>query len=193
MARSLIKTLTIGAAVALPAAAVLVVANLPANAAVNPGPGFPTQYAAPYIDTSIAPTTIMSDVQSATGQKYFSLAFVIDANGGGCHANWNGDTSVTGGYWSRLELTEIAFSDDAHLMKIIDKIVSRVGRRVDESSPMVDARLADGSRVNAIIPPLALDGPAMSIRRFGSKPLMLEDLIRHGAFPPPLRVWVRRV
>ena len=60
----------------------------------------------------------------------------------------------------------------------------QVGRRIDETSPMVDARLADGSRVNAIIPPLALDGPAMRIRRFGAKPLQLEDLIRHGAFPP---------
>ncbi len=73
-----------------------------------------------------------------------------------------------------------------HLRQIIDRIVALVGRRVDETSPMVDARLADGSRVNAIIPPLALDGPAMSIRRFGSKPLQLEDLIRHGAFPPPV-------
>jgi chitinase len=98
--RSIGKKLAIAAAVAVPAAAVLVVANLPAQAAVNPGPGFPTQYAAPYIDTSIAPSTIMSDVQAATGQKYFTLAFVIDANAGGCQAMWNGDTSVTGGYWA---------------------------------------------------------------------------------------------
>ncbi len=63
------------------------------------------------------------------------------------------------------------FNDDAHLMKIIDKIVSRVGRRIDESSPMVDARLPDGSRVNAIIPPLAIDGPILSIRRFAVNPL----------------------
>src|SRR6266700_3036127 len=83
----------------------------------------------------------------------------------------------------RLEKVNVRFRDDSHLMQIIDRIVARVGRRVDESSPMVDARLLDGSRVNAIIPPLALDGPAMSIRRFGSKPLMPEDLIRHGAFP----------
>jgi chitinase len=100
MARSLGKTLSLAAAVVVPAVAVLVVANLPANAAVNPGPGFPTRYAAPYIDTSIAPTSLMSDVQTAVGQKYFSLAFVIDANGGGCHAMWNGDTSVTNGFWS---------------------------------------------------------------------------------------------
>jgi pilus assembly protein CpaF len=84
----------------------------------------------------------------------------------------------------RLERVDVRFRDNAHLRQIIDRIVALVGRRVDETSPMVDARLADGSRVNAIIPPLALDGPAMSIRRFGSKPLQLEDLIRHGAFPP---------
>src|SRR3954470_18382337 len=77
----------------------------------------------------------------------------------------------------KLELTEIRFNDDAHLMKIIDKIVSRVGRRIDESSPMVDARLPDGSRVNAIIPPIALDGPIVSIRRFAAVPLKMEDLV----------------
>jgi pilus assembly protein CpaF len=86
----------------------------------------------------------------------------------------------------RLERAEVRFRDNLHLRQIIDRIVAQVGRRVDEISPMVDARLADGSRVNAIIPPLALDGPAMSIRRFGAKPLQLEDLIRHGAFPPPV-------
>ena len=100
MARSLGKTLAVAAAVAVPLAAVLVAVNLPAGAAVNAGPGFPTRYAAPYIDTSIAPTSLMSDVQSATGQKYFTLAFVIDANGGGCNATFNGDTSVTGGFWN---------------------------------------------------------------------------------------------
>ena len=84
----------------------------------------------------------------------------------------------------RLEAVGVRFRDNAHLRQIIDRIVAHVGRRVDEISPMVDARLADGSRVNAIIPPLALDGPAMSIRRFGAKPMQLEDLIRHGAFPP---------
>ena len=77
----------------------------------------------------------------------------------------------------RLELTEITFDDDDHLMKIIDKIVSRIGRRVDESSPMVDARLPDGSRVNAIIPPLAIDGPILSIRRFSTTPLQAADLV----------------
>jgi pilus assembly protein CpaF len=79
----------------------------------------------------------------------------------------------------KLELSNVTFTDDAHLMKIIDKIVSRIGRRIDESSPMVDARLPDGSRVNAIIPPLAIDGPVLSIRRFSAEPLRLSDLILH--------------
>jgi pilus assembly protein CpaF len=77
----------------------------------------------------------------------------------------------------RLELTGVAFTDDKHLLRIIDKIVSRVGRRIDESSPMVDARLPDGSRVNAIIPPIALDGPMVSIRRFAVTPLKMADLV----------------
>ena len=79
-----------------------------------------------------------------------------------------------------LEKTDVQFSDDEHLMRIIERIVSRVGRRVDESSPMVDARLQDGSRVNAIIPPLALDGPILSIRRFGRSPLTADDVLRNG-------------
>ena len=86
----------------------------------------------------------------------------------------------------KLELTDIHFSDNRHLMKIIDRIVSRVGRRVDESSPMVDARLSDGSRVNAIIPPLALDGPLLSIRRFSVVPLKMEDLIRNKSVTEPM-------
>ncbi|MEZ5645225.1 MAG: CpaF family protein [Burkholderiaceae bacterium] len=86
----------------------------------------------------------------------------------------------------RLELTDVAFSDADHLMKIIDKIVSRIGRRVDESSPMVDARLQDGSRVNAIIPPLALDGPLLSIRRFSVVPLTTSDLIDKRSLTPAL-------
>jgi pilus assembly protein CpaF len=85
-----------------------------------------------------------------------------------------------------LELTDVVFFDDAHLMKIIDKIVSRVGRRIDESSPMVDARLQDGSRVNAIIPPLALDGPLLSIRRFSAVPLRTEDLIQSKSMTPAM-------
>jgi pilus assembly protein CpaF len=85
-----------------------------------------------------------------------------------------------------LEKTAVSFQDDRHLMQVIDKIVSAVGRRVDESSPMVDARLKDGSRVNAIIPPLAVDGPILSIRKFGSKPLMAEDLLRNKALTEPM-------
>jgi pilus assembly protein CpaF len=77
----------------------------------------------------------------------------------------------------RLQLTNVTFKDDQHLLRIIDKIVSQVGRRIDESSPMVDARLPDGSRVNAIIPPLAVDGPLVSIRRFGTDKLMPNDLV----------------
>src|SRR5579863_8895437 len=76
-----------------------------------------------------------------------------------------------------LQKTDIVFRDDRHVLQIIDRIVSKVGRRVDESSPMVDARLPDGSRVNAIIPPLALDGPALSVRRFGTGPLTAEALV----------------
>ena len=85
-----------------------------------------------------------------------------------------------------LEKTALTFQDNRHLLHIIDKIVSAVGRRVDESSPMVDARLPDGSRVNAIIPPLAVDGPILSIRRFGSSPLGAEDLLRNLALTPPM-------
>jgi len=80
-----------------------------------------------------------------------------------------------------LELTNVRFHDDGHLLRIIDKIVSQVGRRVDESNPMVDARLSDGSRVNAIIPPLAVDGPLLSIRRFGTDRLMPDDLVQRGS------------
>lgn len=86
----------------------------------------------------------------------------------------------------KLEKTEIKFRDNDHLLQIIDRIVSKVGRRVDETSPMVDARLPDGSRVNAIIPPLALDGPTVSIRRFGANPLKLEDLLNYKAFTPEM-------
>ena len=80
-----------------------------------------------------------------------------------------------------LELTTVAFRDDQHLLRIIDKIVSQVGRRIDESTPMVDARLSDGSRVNAIIPPLAVDGPILSIRRFSTDKLMPNDLVERNA------------
>ncbi len=83
--------------------------------------------------------------------------------------------------FGRLELTPVRFKDNDHLMKIIDRIVSKIGRRIDESSPMVDARLADGSRVNAIIPPLAIDGASISIRRFSQDKLKLDDLVEKDA------------
>ena len=87
----------------------------------------------------------------------------------------------------KLELTDVVFSDEKHLLRIIDKIVSRVGRRIDESSPMVDARLPDGSRVNAIIPPIALDGPMVSIRRFAVIPLKMADLVtRYKSLTPDM-------
>jgi pilus assembly protein CpaF len=88
--------------------------------------------------------------------------------------------------FGKLEPTDARFKDNGHLMKIIDKIVSSVGRRIDESSPMVDARLADGSRVNAIIPPLAVDGPMLSVRRFPENPLELGDLINFKTLTPEI-------
>ena len=91
----------------------------------------------------------------------------------------NGPNQVYIEKHGKLERTEVAFKDDDHLMSVIERIVSKVGRRVDESSPLVDARLPDGSRVNVIIPPLSLDGPAVSIRRFGISPLKMENLIEY--------------
>ncbi len=98
----------------------------------------------------------------------------------------NGPKNIYVEKGGRMVKTDVEFRDNKHLMQIIDRIVSRVGRRVDETCPMVDARLEDGSRVNAIIPPLALDGAAMSIRRFGSNPLKLEDLLNYRAFTPEM-------
>jgi len=86
----------------------------------------------------------------------------------------------------RLQKVDVRFNGNAHLMQIIDRIVSAVGRRVDETNPMVDARLADGSRFNAIIPPLSLDGPMVSIRRFGTVPITADDLIAFGSCPQPM-------
>ena len=86
----------------------------------------------------------------------------------------------------RLELSNVIFADDAHLLRVIQRIVSRVGRRIDEVSPMVDARLSDGSRVNAVIPPLALRGPKLSIRRFGAEQLRLETLLANGSLSLPM-------
>ena len=86
----------------------------------------------------------------------------------------------------KMEKTSVIFRDNNHLMQIIDRIISKVGRRVDETCPMVDARMIDGSRFNAIIPPLALDGACVSIRRFGANPLKLEDLLNFRAFTPEM-------
>jgi pilus assembly protein CpaF len=105
----------------------------------------------------------------------------------------NGAKSVYVERRGKLEPTTITFHDDAHLMNIIDRIVSAVGRRVDESSPMVDARLADGSRVNAIIPPLALDGPVLSIRRFAVERLGVADLLRVGTLTESLANTLRAI
>lgn len=98
----------------------------------------------------------------------------------------NGPKNIYVERGGRMEKSEVEFRDNKHLLQIIDRIVSKVGRRIDETSPMVDARLEDGSRVNAIIPPLALDGAAVSIRRFGSNPLKLEDLLNYKAFTPEM-------
>lgn len=98
----------------------------------------------------------------------------------------NGPKNVYVEKSGQLVKTPVNFRDDKHLLQIIDRIVSRVGRRVDEICPMVDARLPDGSRVNAIIPPLALDGPSVTIRRFGSNPLKLEDLLNYKSITPEM-------
>lgn len=86
----------------------------------------------------------------------------------------------------RLEETEVLFADDAHVMRVIQRVVSRIGRRIDEVTPMVDARLPDGSRVNAVVPPLSLRGPTISIRRFGARPLATHDLIQNGSITEPM-------
>ena len=98
----------------------------------------------------------------------------------------NGSNQVYVERRGKLELTDVRFNNDAHLLNIIDRIVSAVGRRIDESSPMVDARLKDGSRVNAVIPPLALDGPSLSIRRFAVELLSMDDLTRLGTLTADL-------
>src|SRR5204863_9577783 len=86
----------------------------------------------------------------------------------------------------KLEMTNVSFRDESHLRHIIDRIISRVGRRIDESTPLVDARLPDGSRVNAIIPPAALDGPILSIRRFRRPALSIDNLIELGSLTPEI-------
>ncbi|MBX3014635.1 MAG: CpaF family protein [Caldilineaceae bacterium] len=94
----------------------------------------------------------------------------------------NGPTQVYIEYKGKLQLSDVKFLDDAHVMQVIERIVAPLGRRIDESSPMVDARLPDGSRVNAIIPPLSLVGPCVTIRKFRKSPLKVEDLVRFGSF-----------
>jgi len=105
----------------------------------------------------------------------------------------NGYDSIYVERHGQLEPTVARFKDNQHLMRIIEKIVSAVGRRVDETTPMVDARLADGSRVNAIIPPLALDGPMLSIRRFGTDPLLIDNLVEMGSVTPEIVELLRGV
>ena len=96
----------------------------------------------------------------------------------------NGHDSIWLEKSGRLMAADATFTDEAHLRRIIDKIVSRIGRRVDESSPMVDARLPDGSRVNAVVPPLSIDGSALTIRKFSADPLTVDDLITFGSLTP---------
>ncbi len=105
----------------------------------------------------------------------------------------NGHSQVYVEKRGKLHATEVKFQDDQHLMLIIDRIVSQVGRRVDEASPMVDARLPDGSRINAIIPPLALDGPSLSIRRFGRKRYNIDDLVEKKTIVPEIVEFLRTI
>src|SRR5208337_3854154 len=105
----------------------------------------------------------------------------------------NGHSQVYVEKGGKLHSTEVKFQDDQHLMLIIDRIVSQVGRRVDEASPMVDARLPDGSRINAIIPPLTLDGPALSIRRFGRRRYNIDDLVAKKTLVPEIVEFMRTI
>jgi pilus assembly protein CpaF len=105
----------------------------------------------------------------------------------------NGPCSVYVERRGRLESTGVRFADDAHLLRVIDRIVSRVGRRIDEMSPMVDARLPDGSRVNAVIAPLAMDGPLLAIRRFAVRPWQLQDLVAAQMLCPAMAEWLTAV
>lgn len=103
----------------------------------------------------------------------------------------NGPLKVFVERYGRLEATDVRFRDDEHLVRIIGRIAARVGRRIDESSPMVDARLPDGSRVNATLPPVTIDGPTLSIRRFGRRRLRSDDLMKLGMFTPNMREFLR--
>ncbi|SET67639.1 CpaF family protein [Oceanicella actignis] len=103
----------------------------------------------------------------------------------------NGHKQVFVERFGKLQLTDVEFKDEKHLLRVIDKIVSAVGRRVDESQPWVDARLADGSRVNALVPPCAVDGPLLSIRKFSKKPLSIDKLIANGAFTEEMAAYLQ--
>ncbi len=103
----------------------------------------------------------------------------------------NGPRSVYVERSGRLTLTDVVFRDNAHVMRIIERIISPLGRHVDEGSPMVDARLADGSRVNAVIPPLAIDGPSITIRKFSRDPLQVDDLVRYGTITPAIGTFLK--
>jgi pilus assembly protein CpaF len=103
----------------------------------------------------------------------------------------NGPKNVYVERAGKLELTDVVFNDDEHVMRVIDRIVSPLGRRIDESSPTVDARLPDGSRVNAIIPPIALNGPTVTIRKFSKDPFTVEDLIRFGTFTAEMATFMK--
>lgn len=103
----------------------------------------------------------------------------------------NGPRQVYVERQGKLELTDVTFQDDDHVMRVIDRIVSPLGRRIDESSPTVDARLPDGSRVNAIIPPIALNGPTVTIRKFSKDPFTVEDLIRFGTFTAEMATFMK--
>ncbi len=105
----------------------------------------------------------------------------------------NGHASVFVERYGQLEQTPVRFKDDRHLLRIIQKIVSAVGRRVDESAPLVDARLADGSRVNAVVPPLSIDGPSLSIRKFAKVPISMERLVEIGSVPHQVAEVLRAV
>jgi len=103
----------------------------------------------------------------------------------------NGPQNVYVEKKGRLIRTDVVFKDDQHVMKVIEKIVAPLGRRIDESSPMVDARLPDGSRVNAIIPPLALNGPSLTIRKFSERPFTVKDLINFGTMTPEVAMFLK--
>ncbi len=105
----------------------------------------------------------------------------------------NGSQQVFVERFGKLQLTDVQFKDEKHLLRVIDKIVSAVGRRVDESQPWVDARLADGSRVNALVPPCAVDGPLLSIRKFSKSPLSIDKLIAYGAFTEEMAAFLQAV